>query len=694
MKTTTSISIKLSLAVLCLFSLGNTYSQDKKAKDEPLFGKNITAKSKNPETGIIRCATVEYEQYLQEKNPKRMSNVQFEAWLAPLVEKQKKIRKNSKIAATIITIPVVVHIIHSGEAIGTAPNITDTQVQSQITILNEDFRKMTGTPGGTSTNPDAADVEIEFVLAKQDPNGNPTNGIDRVNMCQSSWSTDEIESIVKPTTFWDPSQYLNMWTVIFNRGDLLGYAQPPNNSGLSGIGTFGGDANTDGVVSSYKYFGSSTYNDGSFILEAPFDKGRTMTHEVGHWLGLIHIWGDSNCGNDYCVDTPIHHKENYKCPSPIPLSCDETPVNEMIQNYMDYTDDSCMNIFTKEQKTRMITVMNNSPRRSSLKASTKDNALSLFTNDAEIKIEGNKCEVSTETAQCNTPVPTNKQVLLYNRGNTVLTDATISYTVNGGATQTYNWTGSLAQDKSATITLLNTNAYGPLSCNITSANSGTDQRINNNSANATFISPVNPANYTFTEVTFSLQLDKFGKEVSWNLKDGSGAIVKIGGSYPNKPDLPLPDLITENWILNNNQCYTFTINDSSSDGVCCGDSGDGYFELKSSTGSTIIIRGSEFGEIDKKSFTISSLGTNEFEMSNEIYTHPNPTKGTLTIQIPRNFGLPNSYTISNILGQKLSQKVITKEADLTINTSSLRNGVYFITIFKEDQKRTLRFIKE
>jgi hypothetical protein len=566
-------------------------------------------------------------------------------------------------------------------------------VQSQITVLNQDFRKMMGTPG-YNTNPDGADVEIEFVLAKQDPNGNPTNGIDRVNMCQSSWSTDEIESTVKPSTFWDPNQYLNMWTVVFSRSDLLGYAQSPNDSGLSGISANGGDANTDGVVSGYKYFGSIAQNDGSFILDATFNKGRTMTHEVGHWLGLIHIWGDSNCGEDYCADTPIHHKENYGCPSPIPLSCDTPPVNEMIQNYMDYTDDACMNIFTEDQKTRIVTVMNNSPRRASLKTSTKDDAPSLFANDAEIKMEGNKCLVSTETAECITVSPANKKVLLYNRGTSLLTSATISYSINGGSTQTQNWTGSLAQNQSASVTLLNTGAYGNLNCTITSANGGTDQRSSNNATTATFIAPVNPANYNFTDVTFTLQLDKYGSEVTWTLKDGSGATIKNGGSYPDKPNLPLPTLITENWILNNNQCYTFTINDSQSDGICCGDSGDGYFELKSTSGSTSILSGSQFGEIAKKSFTINTLGANEFEKSNEIYVHPNPTKGTLTIQIPSNFGLPNSYIINNVLGQKMSQKDLSSQKDLTINTSSLSNGVYFITLVKEGQKRTLRFIKE
>jgi len=174
MKTTTLLSIQKILVILCFFALGNTYSQVKSPSDKTLFGKPITAKNSNPNNGIIRCATVEYEQFLQERNPKRLKEAQFEAWLSPLVTKYKAMRTSSKTTATILTIPVVVHVIHNGQAIGVAPNITDAQVQSQITVLNEDFRKMLAT-NGYNTNPVGADVEIEFKLALQDPNGNPTN---------------------------------------------------------------------------------------------------------------------------------------------------------------------------------------------------------------------------------------------------------------------------------------------------------------------------------------------------------------------------------------------------------------------------------------------------------------------------------------------------------------------------------------
>jgi hypothetical protein len=316
----------------------------------------------------------------------------------------------------------------------------------------------------------------------------------------------------------------------------------------------------------------------------------------------------------------------------------------------------------------------------------------LFANDAEIKIEAGKC---SNNYGCETlpPPPSNKQVVIYNRGTAALTSVNLNYTINGGSNQTQTWNGSLAQNESAVVTLLNTAVYGALNVSV-ATNGVTDQRASNNTATATFTEPVAPTNYTFNNFTFTLQQDFYGSETTWNLKDGSGAILHSGGPYTDSPTLPA--LITENWALNNNQCYTFTINDKSGDGICCGSvGGDGYYSLKSTSGTTTILAGTEFGYSDTVSFTINTtLGTNEFEMFDAIYLYPNPTKGTLNIQVPSNFGLPNSYSINNSLGQIITRKDVSKEADLIVNTSFLTNGVYFITITKEHQKKTFKFIKE
>ncbi|RZM19655.1 MAG: zinc metalloprotease, partial [Pedobacter sp.] len=445
-----------------------------------VLGKTYTVNELKAVNGFIRCVSTENERKLQAKYPERMTDAEFEAWLAPLVEKSRESKSQN---GGIITIPVVVHVIHAGQAYGTAPNITDTQVQSQITVMNNDYRKLAGTSGFNS-NPVGADVMIQFALAKVDPNGNPTNGIDRVNLCKAFWTTDEVDATVKPQTIWDPTQYMNMWSVQLGgaSANILGYAQFPSNPGIVGVPA-GGAANTDGVVANYATFGSSDYDDGSFSLDAPYDKGRTMTHEVGHFLGLRHIWGDDDntdpsglsCATDFCNDTPPAHKANGGCTVPI-ASC-TAGLFEMVENYMDYTNDTCMNIFTLDQKARMTAIMNNSPRRLELKTSTKDISIPLFANDGELKAEKN-CNVATVCGGTTTiPFPFS----LYNRGTAQLTSAVITYTINGGATQTYNWTGNLGQNRYAVISFTAPES-STISAQITSVNGTSDARASNNTA--------------------------------------------------------------------------------------------------------------------------------------------------------------------------------------------------------------------
>ena len=277
------------------------------------------------------------------------------------------LRLNSK--DNIKRIPVVVHIIHNGEPVGTGANISYEQVVSQIEVLNEDFRKKAGT-NGFNTHPAGVDTEIEFYLATTDPDGNILSepGVDRFNGGRASWPKgairNPIDVLIKPITIWNPNGYFNIWTVDFGGfvgRNLLGYAQFPTNSNLRGLEADGGSAETDGIVIGYKYFGSS--EKGNFPdLIAPYDLGRTTTHEVGHWLGLRHIWGDGDClADDYCIDTPRSAAPNNTCTENI--SCNST---DMIENYMDYTSDGCMNIFTQDQTIRMQAVLRNSPRRKEL----------------------------------------------------------------------------------------------------------------------------------------------------------------------------------------------------------------------------------------------------------------------------------------------------------------------------------------
>ncbi len=696
MKQTVSLTGYNIFVLICLFTISFGYSQDTRT----LFGKPANKESVNPQNRYVRCASTEYEKYLQEKDPKRMTEAQFETWVTPLVKRYAAMRSTkSKTSAstTVITIPVVVHVIYNGQAIGVAPNITDEQVQSQITVMNQDYSKMIGTPG-YNTNPVGANTQIQFVLAQVDPSGNPTNGIDRVSLCQATWSETEMDSTVKPATIWDPTQYMNMWSVNFSDNTLLGYAQFPNGSTLQGINTNNGTAGSDGVVANYNVFGSSDYGS-TFLLNTAYNKGRTMTHEVGHFLGLRHIWGDGtgdesknspDCtASDYCNDTPQVGWEHYVCG--IFDTCPLSPGKDMPENYMDYTPDLCMNIFTQNQADRMAVVMTNSPRRNTLKTSTKGTPITLFANDAEVKLEKN-CGEPACGLFANQTV---QRVMIYNRGTTTLTAAVIKYKINSGNDIIYNWTGSLAINKYATFDItINSVSNGTLSVSIVSANGVTDQRSSNDSVSGNFSIPPMPNNFDFTNYVFNLQQDLWGSETTWNLKDGSGVVKYSGGPYTDKPALPLPTLITQNWILVSNQCYTFTINDKAGDGICCGTSGDGFYSIKSTDGLSTIASGTTFGSSQITPFTTNSLAKSAFENSKDIYLYPNPTKDVLNIRIPSNLGLPNSYTIYNNLGQIISVKEVTLQPDLSVNTSDLSSGTYFVTITKGDAKKTIAFIKE
>ena len=232
-------------------------------------------------------------------------------------------------------IPVVVHVIHDGGV----SNISDAQIQTQIDILNEDFRKKIATNGyGTGV-----DTEIEFCLAKKNPQGKCTNGIVRVNSPLSNHQTYQ-RSQLKQLSYWDNKRYLNMYVVknINNGSGILGYSSFP-----------GGPNDEDGIVIRHDYYGK--------IGTASASLGRTTTHEIGHWFGLYHTF-NNGCGTDTCTggdlvcDTPPVANPNFGCPGAV-NSCTIDSKPDQTLNYLDYTNDNCKNIFTAGQKTRMIATL-------------------------------------------------------------------------------------------------------------------------------------------------------------------------------------------------------------------------------------------------------------------------------------------------------------------------------------------------
>jgi Pregnancy-associated plasma protein-A/Secretion system C-terminal sorting domain len=236
----------------------------------------------------------------------------------------------------IITIPVVVHVLFNNAT----QNISDEQVLSQIEVLNKDFRQLNLdnnlVPAAFKNL--AADARIMFCLVKADPDGRSTSGINRKFTSKPYFmAADEMKFKAQGgVDAWDTRNYLNIW-VCSMFGRTLGYATPP-----------GGEMLKDGLVINYDVFGTRGR------MRTDFDKGRTTTHEVAHWLGLKHIWGDDTCGDDDVKDTPRQKSYNFGCPTfPRITNCSIDENGDLFMNFMDLTNDACMYMFTHGQKNKM-----------------------------------------------------------------------------------------------------------------------------------------------------------------------------------------------------------------------------------------------------------------------------------------------------------------------------------------------------
>jgi hypothetical protein len=377
-------------------------------------------------SGQDRCGTVEVTQKLKNTKSLRETDHEFESWL-----RQRRSRSSSRSNASEgYIIPVVVHIVHKGEAIGTGTNISDAQVLSQISVLNKDYNRLNVDASNTPAEFQsvAGSINIGFVLAKQTPEGLPTSGIVRVRGTKSQWTTDDNTSL-KSLSYWPAENYLNIWVTDLS-SSLLGYAQFPVSS-LTGLEDGEGNRLTDGVVIDYAVFGSKA--DGAFNLLSSFASGRTTTHEVGHFLGLRHIWGDDSgscAGSDYVDDTPNQGNSTSGCPSQPQTSCG---VHTMFQNYMDYTNDACMNLFTTGQVSRMATVLANSPRRVSLLSSVGAYDPAPVANDL-----GVQSIISPISKECAGPSTPTFQVI--NKGTNTIAKSRMSLTVNGTIVEVKDFT--------------------------------------------------------------------------------------------------------------------------------------------------------------------------------------------------------------------------------------------------------------
>ncbi len=547
----------------------------------------------------------------------------------------------------IYSLPVVVHIIHKGEPYGSGSNITNEQIFSAITALNNDFRHVPGTNGYGS----GPDIGIEFCMAVRDPNGQPTNGINRVDGRsvalydeQGIAGTSGIganEAAVKALSTWPRTSYVNIWVV----------AEIENNNGGSGVqgyAYFPTNSPLDGIVLLYNAFGTVGN------LKSYTNLNRTLTHEMGHYLGLYHTFhsttscnpeGNCTTAGDRVCDTPVT-VQNSSCSSP---ACSGT---QQVENFMDYTNQACQNRFTEGQKLRMRTALE--VQRASMLTSLGCIAVNDY--DAAITAvlhpNGNVCAGNIQ------PI-----VTLSNFGNNPLTQVTIHYNLDGVGSNSINWTGSLEPGASTSVTLNSlTPAVGTRTLYVwtSSPNNQTDQ----NSTNDQFVRSFNvvPGGVA----TLYVRLDYYGSETTWRITDENNVLLMNGGPYSNfqqgtihTHDICLPP-----------GCYTLTFYDTGNDGQGFT---NGNFRLMNAQGDTLAFRAGNWGQNSVNPFCL--LPSNDAPVASLTISDNTVCKNASTNFTSTSTGQPTSYSWSFEGG---TPAVSTAQNPQNITYSTV--GVYDVTL--------------
>ncbi|MBN4062010.1 T9SS type A sorting domain-containing protein [Bacteroidales bacterium AH-315-I05] len=684
-----------------------------------LFGASVVFGQSVPDQR--NCYTMENLEAMKAKYPDLVKN------MAKAENRAKLWReKNQQKSGVVITIPVVVHVIYNTNS----QNISDAQVQSQIDVLNEDFRKLntdaSNAPGGFAAL--VADSEIEFCLAQRDPQGNATTGIVRVQTSQTSFSggSDMKFTAQGGSDAWPASDYLNIWSVNFG-GGLLGFAQFP-----------GGNSSTDGVVIGYNYFGDQG------VVSPPFHKGRTSTHEIGHWLGLRHIWGDSNCGNDQVADTPPQSGASSGCPSyPRTSNCTGNGADgDMFMNYMDYTNDACMYMFSIGQGNVMNSVLNTT--RVSLKNSNGCVPVNLANDDGGITLVNSPN--GTFCADDFTP-----QVELKNWGANTLTSVIINYQLDGGTVMTQAWTGSLVSLATTTVTLT-TIGVSPGSHTFTvftsNPNGTTDGDTSNDSQTSNFTTTSQTAGTAppivegFEQVTTfpptGWSLDNSDGGITWTISTAAAATgstsIKMDNFNYNAPgeidEFVLPDVDLSNASavtltfqlayalyteLGQGQDFSDTL-----EVLASTDCGQTWTELYKKfdqalttttpyfTTADFVPTASEWRKetVDLSQFSgnnsvqvkfkhitdyennmylddiniATTVGVEEKLAVDAISIYPNPTNGEFEIRSSKYEAENASLFVYNILGEIVYEKHEIQNSKLKVDLSDKEAGVYFIML--------------
>ncbi len=382
----------------------------------------------------------------------------FEDWLKRKTDE----RKSERVEVKPYVVPLVFHVLYDGEAEGEGSNISQALIQQQVLQLNKDYANLSNSPYKV-----AAATGIQFVLAQKNPSGAvlAESGIERINRSSKGWKApgtkgwtrDYIADTIKPQSIWDPERYVNVWLVpAMNNGGsgkLLGFSTFPVASTLDGLAANPAENNkTAGVVIDHTTAGSLFRPQ---TCDVGWGKGKTLSHELGHFFGLRHTWGDENCGNDYVDDTPVEEDANYGKPvHPKPNNCGTA--DEMFENYMDYSDDEVLNTFTADQVDRMQTVMLFSPRRVNLP--TSNVGFVAVSGSNKISFAGCEGEIITSETGTTGTYPRYKDILL---------NLNTEYQASGAATVTIKVTGTAANNTqyqvlTPTLTFAKGDAFKPV----------------------------------------------------------------------------------------------------------------------------------------------------------------------------------------------------------------------------------------
>lgn len=700
-------------------------------------GKNTSLFAQNGIMFNEPCGMNPVRQAAEQANPLLSTQrLQLEHQLQQFLQ---NVNRNTYLGDSVVTIPVVFHVLYHTDT----ENIPDSLIYSQMNVLNEDFARMNA---DTVILPDyfkplSGNPKLQFCLATRDPQGNPTNGITRTYTDKLFFRTSGTTSNYALLTqmhfdqtggknIWNRDHYLNIWVCnLESQSGVLAWAYLP-----------GADPEVDGIVCRYNYVGRPT------IAGSPYQYGRTLTHEIGHWFNLWHTFDNTDngeCSDDFVADTPSQEEANFGCPTFPHSTCDN--VSDMYMNYMDYADDECgKNIFTIGQSERMrATIALMRPR---LLQSL--GCQGVAANDVTVT------DVYPNVPYCYAtvaPITAN----IKNLGTTLLTSVTINYRIDGIEQTPYSWTGNLATNQEATAILLGTpemfNGLHTLEVYTTMPNGQNDAFPQNDQYHQVF--SVGDG----VDLPYLQTFDSSYIEQGWTIFDSADAVpwqwVKeaIGSDGLINPSMtikhefhdyfnvlnsfddlfmPVINLRTvEDATLEFDVSYAYL--DDLVDRLAIDvstDCGATYVEVYNKAGEELSTRSTETPQtandwrtetvslndfvgqnllvrfrtttgggnwlfIDNVSINGTPLGQDAVLPEPSIRLVPNPAKEQLTVFLPSPTH-NGTVSVTNMLGQKVLEQEVKNTASIQLRIIDLPSGVYFLSYATAQKTLVQTWVKE